>query len=99
MSTTIWYHLKHGAGKGGSWEKAVGYTVADLKRHLEALFVDGMTWENMGGWHIDHKRPCASFSYTSPADPEFRECWSLENLQPLWKVDNLRKGSKFPAVA
>ena len=25
-----------------------------------------MTWENKGTWHIDHRRPCASFDFTDP---------------------------------
>jgi len=24
-----------------------------------------------------------------------KECWSLENLQPLWQEENLRKGAKI----
>lgn len=37
--------------------------------------------------------PC--FNYESPDDLEFKECWSLSNLRPLWKIDNLRKGAKY----
>lgn len=96
MSTYIWYHLKHGKGKQRiSWETLVGYAVVDLKRHIESLFLPGMSWRNMGEWHIDHLRPCVSFSYTSPDDPDFKACWAMSNLRPLWKVDNLIKGSKY----
>lgn len=79
---------------GKSWESLVGYTVKDLMDHLEKQFVSGMSWDNMGEWHIDHIKPRSSFSYDSPTDPDFRECWKLENLQPLWAIDNLKKGNK-----
>jgi endogenous inhibitor of DNA gyrase (YacG/DUF329 family) len=86
-----------GRKAGRSWEKLVGYTVVELMRHLEALFQEGMTWENFGDWHIDHKRPVSSFSFADVTDPDFQECWALENLQPLWELENLSKGSKWDA--
>lgn len=88
------YSLK-GKKNGCKWEALAGYTCDDLMRHLESLFVDGMTWENMGEWHIDHIRPQSSFSYSDASDPEFKVCWAMENLQPLWELDNLRKGAKY----
>ncbi len=79
---------------GYHWEKIVGYTLEDLKRHLESLFQPGMTWENYGfwGWHIDHIKPVCSFNYQDFNDSQFQECWGLNNLRPLWAKDNLRKG-------
>lgn len=90
----------HGKKGGRHWEDLVGYTVEDLMRHLESRFLPGMTWENHGhyGWHIDHRRPIASFRFTSAEDPDFKECWALDNLQPLWAVDNHRKGAKLDWV-
>ncbi len=79
------------------WETLVGYTSQELKTHLESLFTEGMTWENYGfyGWHIDHVIPKTFFVFTSTDDVEFKYCWSLPNLQPLWAEDNLEKGSKI----
>jgi hypothetical protein len=83
-------------GKSGrSWEQIVGYALADLVCHLEAQFRPGMTWENYGEWHVDHVRPVSSFRFTSCEDPEFRECWALSNLQPLWAEENLSKGGRW----
>jgi len=82
--------------RGRSWEVLVGYTRAELMEHLEARFTAGMTWANAGDWHIDHIIPRAAFSFASEQDSEFRACWALSNLQPLWALDNLRKGSKIP---
>jgi hypothetical protein len=88
---------RRGTAKAGrSWEALVGYTLAELERHLERLFAKGMTWENLGrdGWHIDHRLPLSGFDFADAHDPEFRRAWALANLQPLWQADNLRKGAK-----
>jgi len=72
----------------------VGFSIAEFMSHMEKQFVSGMSWENYGSWHIDHIQPVASFDFTTADDLDFKRCWSLENLQPLWAIDNLRKGSK-----
>lgn len=77
-----------------SWQSLVGYTVEELKKHLERQFVGGMSWMNYGKWHIDHIRPIASFDFSTPEDADFKICWSLENLQPLWAKDNISKGTR-----
>ena len=84
-----------GLKRGRSWVDLTGYTLADLRAHLAALFVDGMSWENYGDWHVDHIRPLSSFAITGPDCPEFRAAWALTNLQPLWARDNLVKGSRW----
>jgi hypothetical protein len=64
--------------------------------YLESLFSSGMSWENWGSgpdkWHIDHKRPLASFDLTD-RDQVLIAC-HYTNLQPLWSFDNLSKGAK-----
>jgi len=76
------------------WEALVGYTVADLRQHLERQFVKGMSWDNAGEWHVDHIIPQTAFSFTSAEDPEFRACWALSNLRPLWRSENISKHAK-----
>lgn len=68
----------------------LGYSCADLKEHLESLFVDGMCWDNHGEWHIDHIIPIKVLTEYGVTDPAFIN--GLDNLQPLWAIDNLRKG-------
>jgi hypothetical protein len=82
---------------GRHWEDFVDYTLVELIKHLEKLFQYGMSWNNYGkyGWHIDHIKPRSAFHFNNPHNVEFQECWSLENLQPLWAVDNLKKNAKF----
>jgi hypothetical protein len=85
-----------GARKSTSWEALVGFSLADLQSHLEGQFQQGMTWESYGtAWHIDHKRPIASFAIRSADSEDFRTCWSLDNLQPLWATENISKGARW----
>ncbi len=79
-----------------TWE-LLGYSPDQLKAHLEARFSEGMSWESYGQWHIDHIRPLSSFVITGPNCPELRRAWALENLQPLWAADNIRKGARWAA--
>ena len=94
MSTRIRTALQRGK-QGRSWTELVPYSLDELMFHLEAQFKDGMSWWNRGEWHIDHIRPIASFNFESTGDPAFKECWALENLQPLWAIDNIRKSDKW----
>ena len=67
----------------------LGYTRQQLVEHLEAQFQRGMSWDNMGEWHIDHIVPKNLFDPAQPTDVE--ACWSLSNLRPLWASDNVRR--------
>jgi len=69
---------------GCSWEFFMSY--------MESKFVDGMTWKNRDKWHIDHIIPLAS----AKSQEELIKLNHYTNLQPLWAVDNLRKGCKTP---
>ena len=77
--------------------KHLGYTPTQLKEHLEAQFDHRMSWDNHGqyGWHIDHIVPQSSLPFTDYTDPNFLKCWSLNNLQPLWWDDNLKKSDSL----
>ena len=94
MRAAIWQSL-NGKKKCERWQNAVGYSITDLQLHLERQFKEGMTWDNYGEWHIDHKMPLVSFNFKNSGDVEFKQCWSLENLQPLWAIDNLKKHAKI----
>jgi len=75
--------------------KILGYSVEALVIRLESLFTPGMTWDNYGEWHIDHKVPDSWFTYSSVEDQGFKDSWALSNLQPLWAKDNLKKSNKY----
>lgn len=59
-------------------------------KYIESKFLEGMTFENYGKWHLDHIKPIA-------------DCNTLEdiikynhytNFQPLWAKDNILKSNK-----
>lgn len=93
MSSGIKNSLKSGKN-GRRWEQLVGYTVKELMEHLERQFLAGMSWDNRGDWHIDHIVPISSFNFDTPDCDDFRRCWALSNLRPLWAGDNIRKNGK-----
>ena len=94
--TAIYIVLKENKlDKYSNYFNMVGYSALDLKEHLEKRFKDDMSWENYGEWHIDHIKPISSFVFESVDDEEFKECWSLNNLQPMWGVENIKKGNKI----
>jgi hypothetical protein len=95
MSWSIQRHIRSGEKGGRRWPSLVGYTLADLRTHIESQFVDGMSWENYGDWHIDHIIPLSAHNYDTFESPDFKRAWALENLRPLWAADNLRKGAKL----
>ncbi len=97
----VWACLKERGGNKEGYRtfQMLPYTVEQLKSHLEAQFQPDMTWENYGDWHVDHKRPISNFNFSSHKDPDFRECWSLDNLQPLWGEENWSKGAKITPLS
>lgn len=78
------------------WETLVGYSLDQLKKHLEKQFTEGMTWKNYGSvWHIDHRIPVSAFNFKFSDDMDFKRCWELNNLRPLGATENIKKGNKM----
>jgi len=97
ISNRIRSRMREGLRLGQQTSKtlaALGYTLVELRTHLERQFLPGMGWHNMGDWHIDHIVPLSSFDVAGPDDPELRRAWALTNLRPLWAKDNLAKSDK-----
>jgi len=96
ISDTMRGSLK-GNKSGVSWLNLIDYTFDDLKRHLEKQFKKGMTWDNYGkaGWEIDHIIPISVFNFSKPEHEDFKRCWALKNLQPMWGKDNASKKDKL----
>jgi len=89
-------NLNRGVGvRSRKIEEMLGYTMNDLRVHLERQFSKGMNWEKFsaGEIHIDHIRPKKSFDLSNYE--EWKICWGLPNLQPLWARDNLEKSAKL----
>lgn len=79
--------------KSAVFVELLGIDLLGFRRHIEQLFLPGMTWENRRSWHIDHIRPCASFDLTDAA--EQKKCFHYTNHQPLWAKLNLEKGARW----
>jgi hypothetical protein len=72
------------------WEALVGFTLDELRQHLESKFTEGMSWDNYGPfWAIDHIKPISRCE-------SFEEAWTLSNLQPLTHAENSRKRDRWP---
>ena len=82
---------------GRHWEELVGYSLRDLRAHIEKQFIGKMSWEGVlrGEIHIDHKIPKSVFNFKTHNDIDFKRCWALSNLQPLWALENIKKSNKL----
>ena len=79
--------------KGGSAIADLGCSIPEFKAHIEKQFTEGMSWDNHGEWHLDHIKSLASFDLSN-ADEAKAAC-HYTNYQPLWALDNQRKGRGF----
>ena len=94
----VYQRLKRGVQRGmkdkaanSNWSDYLGYSVGDLIDHIESQFTDGMGWHNMSEWHIDHVVPICAFDIQSADSEDFKRCYSLDNLMPVWAEDNMNK--------
>jgi hypothetical protein len=78
--------------KGSKTREMMGCDMETAKMFIEAQFDKGMTWDNHGEWHIDHKIP---LSYAAN-DSELAKLCHYTNLQPLWAGENIKKKDKHP---
>lgn len=95
IRTRLWHALRNQqADKPCASLDLLGCSVSEYREYIEGLFTEGMTWENYGlhGWHIDHRRPIASFNLLD--EEEVKKAFHYTNTQPMWAEENLRKGDK-----
>ena len=78
----------------GSHVELLGCTTDFFLKYIEGLWTEGMSWENYGNteesWSLDHIKPLSSFDLLD--EEQLKECCHYTNLQPLWHMDNIRKG-------
>jgi hypothetical protein len=79
-----------GWGKNNKFVEYIGCTQNELMVHIEKQFTEGMSWLNVGKWHIDHIIPLSS----AQTEEEMYKLCHYTNLQPLWALDNIKKGNK-----
>jgi len=85
------FFIRFGIKKNGLTCNLLDYDFEKFKQRIEFNFKEGMSWNNYGEWHIDHKKPISKFKIDTPPHIVNALC----NLQPLWAKDNLSKGNKF----
>lgn len=71
----------------------LGCSYPDLQKHLELMFLEGMTWDNYGTWQIDHIYPLSKVDLTD--EDQIKKVCHYKNLQPLWAKDNKLKSDKI----
>ena len=81
------------AKKNSQIYKLLGCSLEYFKKHMENQFSSGMSWSNIGKWHIDHIKPVTRFDLTKPN--ELEKCFHYSNLQPMWAEENIKKGNKY----
>lgn len=92
LSTLIWVSLKrNGYSKNSKTYNILGCTFKEFKEHLEKQFLEGMNWDNSGEWHLDHIYPTS----LAKDKEELLKLNNYTNFQPLWAVDNIKKGNKI----
>jgi hypothetical protein len=97
LRSQISSRVKNGVKKNKTIE-ILGYTINELRSHLESMFTEGMNWNNYGrhGWHIDHVKPLVMFDLST--EDGIKDAWSLSNLQPLWEKENHSKNSIYMGI-
>lgn len=83
--------------KSNTFYSKFGYTQQELMRSLESKFRGCITWDNYGSyWHIDHIKPVSHFDWKEDkVEKTIKECWALDNLQPLPAALNSIKGNRY----
>ena len=77
--------------KSARTEELVGADYRTVMFYIESKFIFGMSWENYGEWHIDHKKPLA----LAKTEKQLIKLFNYKNLQPLWAEENISKGIKL----
>lgn len=70
--------------------------MSTLRTHIEAQFTEGMSWENYGKWHIDHRIPI-KYRKDGEAPPleEVGRRLHYINTQPMWASENMSKSNRY----
>ena len=74
-------------------KELLGCSGEDFKAHIEAQFIDGMSWENRDRWHLDHIVPLS----IAESKFEVELLCHYTNVRPLWEKENRKKSSKLPS--
>jgi hypothetical protein len=83
-----------GFNKNFSSINLLGCDSGYLKKYIEIQFRDGMNWNNYGNlWTLDHIYPLSKIDWTCIYE-KAKYC-HYSNLQPMYKLDNIKKGNRI----
>lgn len=82
---------RQGYDKKMKTKEILGVDFLEFKIYIESQFKEGMSWENHGEWHLDHKIPIS----WAKSEEDVYKLNHYTNFQPLWKLENLSKGNRF----
>lgn len=92
LSTQIRFSMRSaGSRKSKRTLEYLGCSISDFANHMGKQFLEGMSWDNMGEWHIDHILPTSS----AKSVDDLIALLHFTNLRPLWAEDNIRKSNKI----
>lgn len=86
--------LKNNLINNSKYEEILGCSFLEFRYYIENLFIDGMSWENYGEWHLDHRVPIS----WAKNEEEVYKLSHYTNFQPLWMNDNLSKGNRYSSI-
>lgn len=72
----------------------LGCTYEEFKIYIESQFINDMTWENYGEWHLDHKIPVS----WATSEEELYKLNHYTNFQPMWAFDNMSKSNRYSSI-
>ena len=83
--------LSTGKKKNSRTEQILGYSIKQFQDHI----ANHPNWEKLKTtrWHVDHIFPIKAFVDYGITDIQTINC--LENLQPLWYKDNIKKSDSY----
>ena len=84
-------NLMIGKNIGKRTKEILGLDYVEFKEYISNKFIEGMSWENYGEWHLDHIIPLCE----AKTEEEVIKLNHYTNLQPLWAKDNLKKNRKY----
>ena len=91
ISSLIYLSFKRNRHRKNSKTKEIlGCSIDYFKIYLEKQFTKGMSWDNSGDWHLDHIYPVS----LAKDEEHLIQLNHYSNFQPLWAIDNFKKGNK-----
>ncbi len=94
LRTQLFVLFKQFGQKRKNTNELLGCTIEQLREYLRSKYQPNMTDNNYGEWHIDHIIPLAS----ARTKDEMEKLCHFSNLQPLWALDNIKKGDKVQTI-